>query len=191
MTLPIRIWAATLLLAVALTGLVIRETQARAAGREVRLPMQAVDPRNILSGHYVDLQLTQVLEAGKSCPPGAEASRNVAGWIAVTPAPDRDHITGFAATRADAARLGPVVMKGKLYCWSVEAGEGRDGGMTLDVGVRRFHADQKQAEALARALADRKVGDPADYAIVSVGSDGRPRLKGVIVGGRRADLTWN
>jgi hypothetical protein len=56
------------------------------------------------------------------------------------------------------------------------------------IGVSRFHIDQKRAEAMEKALRDRNA-QPA-YAVVSVGDDGKARLKGVIIGGQRADLTW-
>lgn len=189
MKLPVRIWAAAVLLVLLLGGLVIRETRARAAGVEVRLPMEAVDPRALLTGQYVSLQLTQALEPGKPCPPGAVGA-NSPGWIALTPSPSGDRVSGFAPTRAQAARLGPVTLKGKLFCWSSRAGEDRPGGVTLDIGVRRFHADQRQAQALDKALQERRTGEASAFAVVSVGGDGTPRLKGVIVNGRRTDLSW-
>ncbi len=61
----------------------------------------------------------------------------------------------------------------------------------MDIGIRRFHASQEEAEAFDKALLNRKVGEVSAWAIVSVGEDGRGRLKGVIVGDHRADLTWN
>lgn len=190
MSLRLRIGAAALLLVGLLVGLVVRETAARAAGREVRLPMEAVDPRELLTGHYIDLQLTQAIPPGQSCPPGTEAVRNDPGWIALSPSPTGDRVSGFAATRPAAARLGQVTVKGRLFCY-VGASDS-PGRLTLDIGVRRFHADQRQAEAFDKALAERRRGEPPSaFAIVSVGADGTPRLKGVIIAGQRADLTWN
>lgn len=190
MSLRLRIGAAALLLAGLLVGLVVRETAARAAGREVKLPMEAVDPRDLLTGHYIDLQLTQAIAPGQPCPPGTEAVRNEPGWIAVGPTPTGDRVSGFAPTREAATRLGPVVMKGRLFCY-VGASDS-PGRLSLDIGVRRFHADQAQSEAFDKALAERRRGEPPTaFAVVSVGADGTPRLKGVIIAGRRADLTWN
>jgi hypothetical protein len=188
MSLAIRIWAAALLLTLLLVGLVVRETQARAAGREVRLAMQTVDPRDLLTGHYVELQLTEALPPGQACPPGLADAPNRPGWLALTPGPQFTRVSGFAATRAEAARLGPVVMRGKAYCYAAPERNDTAGSVTLDIGVRRFHADQAQAESLAKGLAERRRGDATAFAVVSVGEDGKARLKGVIVGGRRADL---
>ena len=118
MSLPVRIWAAALLLAALLAGLVTRETLARNAGQEARLAMQTVDPRGLLTGHYVDLQLTEALAPGVACPAGLESAPNKLGWIALRPGPDFAHVSGYAARRADAARLGPMVMRGKAYCYA-------------------------------------------------------------------------
>ena len=47
-----RILAVAGLCAAALIGLVVSEGFAREGGQEITLPMAAVDPRAILSGHY-------------------------------------------------------------------------------------------------------------------------------------------
>ena len=189
-SLTMRILGAAAVLMVLLIALVVRETQARAAGREVRLPMEAVDPRELLTGHYVALRLTQLQAAGQPCPPGSGTMLKP-GWIAITPGPTGDRVTGAGPDRATAAKYGPIQMKGAARCW----GDSRDptdrASVALDIGVERFHADQKQSEAFDKALSDRKVGDATAWAVVSVGEDGKARLKGVIIGGRRADLTWN
>ena len=67
----------------------------------------------------------------------------------------------------------------------------RETFVTLDVGVDRFYADQDEAVALEESLREAgQPGGPAAYAIVSIGQDGRARLKGVEVDGTRADLNW-
>jgi hypothetical protein len=189
-SLTMRILGAALLLAALLVALVVRETQARASGREVRLPMEAVDPRELLTGHYVALRLTQLQAAGQPCPPGSGTMLKP-GWIAVTPGPAGDRVTGAGPDRATAAKFGPIQMRGAARCW----GDPRDptdrASVAIDIGVKRFHADQRQSEAFDKALRDRKVGEATAWAIVTVGGDGRARLKGVIIGGHRADLTWN
>jgi hypothetical protein len=178
--LPIRIVAAALVLTAALVGVVLREDQARNAGREARLPMEAIDPRDLLTGHYVALQLTQVLDPLQACPPGLDGSK----WITLTPSDRGDRVTGGGQTRAEAQKLGPLVIKGGASCFGGSPG----GRIVLDIGVRRFHIAQTQALAMEKALRNRDA--QPSYAVVSVGADGKARLKGVIVGGQRADLTW-
>ncbi|HEX2561553.1 GDYXXLXY domain-containing protein [Phenylobacterium sp.] len=180
--LPIRILGAAALLIAALVALVVYEGQARASGREVRLAMEAFDPRSLLTGHYAALQLADALPAGARCPDGGDE-----GWIALRPEGSVHRLAGVAKTREGALKLGPVAVRGTASCIGGGAEEAQR--VVLDIGVDRLHADQTEAEALEAALRagpDR----PEALAVVSVGRDGRARLKGVIVGGRRTDLDW-
>ena len=189
--LPLRILGACLLLAAALVALVIREDRARAAGREVTLAMEAVDPRDLLTGHYVALQLVQTQPPGEPCPPDLVPWGKM-GWIALSPGPAGDRVTGGGVTRAAALRHGPVALRGQVGCTppSTEI-VGRPALVRLDLGVKRFHTDQAEAEAIDKALSARRPGDPATaFAVISAGEDGRGRLRGVILNGRRTDLTW-
>jgi hypothetical protein len=189
-TLTLRILGVAAVLVGLLVALVVRETQARDAGREVWLPMELVDPRDLLTGHYVALQLVQSLPTGQRCPPGTDRAMS-RGWIALAPGPKGARVAGFAVSRPGAAPFGPVLLKGRVDCSAAVVGEDRPGRISLDIGVDRFHADQQQAEALDKALRERKTGDDSAYAVISVGEDGKGRLKGVIVAGHRADLSWN
>ncbi len=189
-TLTLRIMGAALLLVALLVGLVVRENLARNAGREVRLPMEAVDPRELLTGHYVALRLSQLQAPGQPCPPGSGTMMKP-GWVALTPSPTGDRITGVGSDRASAARFGPVQMRGKANCWGDPHDPNDRARVAIEIGVNRFHASQAQSEAFDKALRERKVGESTAWAIVSVGEDGKARLKGVIIGGRRADLGWN
>lgn len=185
-SLPVRIVAAAVLLAAALVALVAYEGRARAQGQEVRLAMEAFDPRSLLTGHYAALQLTHALPEAVACPDGGET-----GWLALRPDGEVYRMAGAAASREAALKLGPVAVRGSAYCIGGEGpgGDGQPRRVTLDIGVDRLHADQAEAEALEAALRagpDR----PEAVAVVSVGRDGRARLKGVIVGDRRTDLDW-
>lgn len=189
--LPLRILATALLLAAALIGLVIHEAGARNAGQEVLLPMEAVDPRSLLGGHYVALELTQAMAPGQACPPGVQDGAKH-GWLALTHGPSGDRVSGGGATRTEALSHGPIVLRGWADCYSAPASGPFPGRVTPKIGIDRFHADQKQAEAMDAALRLRAPNAPAQaFAVISVGKDGKARLKGVIVGGKRADLTWN
>lgn len=171
--------------AVGLLGLVTWEARARAQGTEVRLAMEAVDPRGLLSGHYAEIQLRDQLPEGASCPPDEEWGEGE--WVVLRPVGDRHRAEAAFAVRSDAARHGPgVVVRGRLEC--------QDPGAVVraDLGVERFHADRTEAEAIEDALRAARGTErtPEAYAVISVGRDGRARLKGVIVRGRRVDLDW-
>lgn len=190
MTWPLRILGAGAFLVALLIALVVVEDRARASGREVALPMEAIDPRNLLTGHYVALQLTQRLPAGQVCPPRAQPYKE-GGWLALDARTGRFRGAGETRTAALASG-GDIAVKGGVYCSRRGFLDGEADAVTLDIGVDRFHADQQESEAIEKALRARRAnGDqvPA-FAVVSVGSDGRARLKGVIMDGKRTDLTW-
>lgn len=180
----VRILVAAGVLVFALVAFVAREQAARAAGTEVVLPMEAVDPRGLLSGHYVRLNLAQRLEPGAPCPSGD------GDWIALKPADGRHLVAGLAASRAEALTLGAVAVRGDVACRE-DFGAGERMLATLDLGVERFHASQAEAERIEAALRRQAPGEPPTAAaLVSVGGDGRARLKGLIVEERRLELGW-
>ena len=195
LTLPLRLLLAGVLCLAALIALVVIEGRARAAGREVIVAMQPVDPRSILSGHYVQLNFTEPLD-GAPCPPLEAAPLNDEGWVALKPRGERHVVAGAASTRAAAQKLGDVVVRGWASCEAAIPGTpepnpapGFPGALTLHIGVNRFHADQDEATAIETAMRDR-AGDPRVAAILSIGADGTPRTKGIMIDGKRVELSW-
>jgi hypothetical protein len=189
--LPWRILTAALLLAAMLVSLVISESRARAAGREILLPMEAVDPRSLLTGHYSALRLTQALAPDQACPARSWSYRE-GGWISLKDIGGQHRFVAVTPSRAAAQGAGgDVVLRGGVYCARMALAEGEQNAVTLDIGVTRFHADQQEAQAMDKALAARRPGAAASaFAAISVGEDGRARLKGVVIDGKRTDLTW-
>lgn len=185
---PVRILAAAGVLALGLVGLVAREGMARARGQEVVLPITGYDPRELLTGHYVQFQFRSEYPAGAPCPPGHEAAAHGDGWVALARRGDHHEATGAAPSRAAALRLGEVAVRGGIECQARRAPETT--WVVLNLGVDRLHADQKQAEAIQDVLRAPPGGESKGYAVVSVGKDGRARLKGLVAGGRRVDLLW-
>ena len=190
---PWRIGLAGAGLAAALAGLVGWEGRARATGREVALPVVGLDPRGLLTGHYAELEVVTPLAAAAPCPPGTEAGvpegsfdEGPQGWVALQPTSGGWSVAGAAPDRTNARRLGPVTMRGTARCFPTARGT----AVAVDVGIRRFHAGQREAEALEALLRDGAGGPPRAYALISVGRDGRARLKGLAVDGRRVELDW-
>jgi hypothetical protein len=185
---PVRIAGAAAVLALALAGLVLREGQARSSGQEVALLMGALNPRDLTTRRVVELQLLEPLDGGASCPPGTAARPDAffdwsgdgpVGWVALRVDGGRWRTAGWAETREAAGRLGPVVVRGNAVC--------RSGDVELDLGLKRFHAGRSEAASIERLL---QRGDGRAEALISVGRDGRARLKGVRVDGRRVELEW-
>jgi uncharacterized membrane-anchored protein len=203
-TLATRLLAAGAACLAALVGLVIAEGRARAAGAEVILPMQPVDPRALLTGHYVQLAFAHQLPVGARCPPLIQDQamrgpfdRRPTPWLALQRSGDIHVLAGEYATKAEAQQHGEIVARGSARCDVIpvappdgEASAPLETAMvTLDLGVDRFHADQDEAEALEKILRDRESIDRM-AAIVSIAPDGTARTKGVLVDGKRVELTW-
>lgn len=174
----------------ALIGLVVGEGLARRSGVEVLLPMQAVDPRSLLSGHYVQVDLSQRLDPGEQCPPAIEGD-----WVALRPQGDVHVLAGGALSRELAQQVGPLPVKGAFECFAPSPASAdapaTPGWVRLHLGVERFHINQRDALRIERVLREQQVGgDSRAFAIVSVGRDGRARLKGLRIDGERLELDW-
>ncbi len=175
--------------ALSLIGVVVSEGAARRGGQEALLPMEAVDPRSLLSGHYVQLGLTQRLEPGQTCPAGGDQ-----GWIALRRQGETYLAVGGAASREQAQLLG-LPVKGGFDCAeptpAADGGEAFPGWLTLRIGVDRFHINQADALRIERVLREQTIDEATRaYAIVSIGRDGRARLEGLRIDGERLELNW-
>jgi hypothetical protein len=200
---PVRILAVAMLAVVALVALAIWESYARAGGVEVILRMERVDPRALLSGHYVAIDTTEPLTVGQTCPPGSDVSDPAPPpgwsgsgpqlWIALARRGDHFSAVGASSDRAAAARLAPLLVRGRAYCSTpVPASgdvEGRPGALTLRLGIDRFYANQAEATRISGLVSPAPGADSTGEvaAIVSIGRDGRARLKGLLVQGRRVE----
>lgn len=198
-SIPMRIAAASALLALGLVGLVVREGVARAGGQEVRLAITGYDPRSLLTGHYVQFQLVDTVPAEQMCVWRDRRLQPRAGdvWFATRRDGTAHRIVAAATNRAAALRRGEVAIRGGGACYGVSLARPGVGdtpmspvSATIDIGVDRIHLDQGEAEALEKILQGREGPAPPSWAVISVGRDGRARLKGLVVGDRRVDLDW-
>lgn len=191
-----RILAVAGFCAAALIGLVVTEGFARSGGQDITLPMEAVDPRALLSGHYVALNFTRRLEANELCPPNViTAPDNDLDWVALRPQNDIYVVAAGALSRDEAEQLGPLPVKGRFTCTEptpAQPGiEATPGWLTLNVGVDRFYINQSDAERIERVLREQRPEQATRaFAILSVGHDGRARLKALLIDGERFDLSW-
>ncbi|MGH6950659.1 MAG: GDYXXLXY domain-containing protein [Vitreimonas sp.] len=184
-----RILLVAAICAVALIGLVLGEGAARRGGQEILLPMEAVDPRSLLSGHYVQLGLSQRLTAPATCPAAGDYE-----WVALREEGGRFIAVGGAASREEAQLLG-LPVKGTFTCSpptpTTTESEAFPGWLTLHLGVERFHINQADALRIERVLRAQNADEATRaFAIVSVGRDGRARLKGLMIDGERLELSW-
>lgn len=184
-----RILLVAVLCAAALIGLVLSEGAARQSGQEILLPMEAVDPRSLLSGHHVQLGLTQRLTAPATCPAAGDYQ-----WVALREEAGRHVAVGGAASREETQLLG-LPVKGTFTCSpptpATPESEAFPGWIRLHLGIERFHVNQADALRIERVLREQNVDEATRaFAIVSVGRDGRARLKGLTIDGERLELSW-
>jgi hypothetical protein len=196
---PLRIMIVAGLCVLGLVGLVVHETTARADSTAVLLAMEAVDPRSLLSGHYVIINLTERLPDDQDCPdaPASEREGDVPPdpWLALSPAGDVHRVSGAAPTREAALGLGSVAVRGTLFCnAAIRAPDGmliQAASVRLDLGIDRFYVNQSDAERIDRLL--RETSGEAEatvFAVVNIGRDGHARLKGLSVNGEIIELNW-
>ena len=196
--LPVRIVAAVVVLALGLVGLLVREGMARAQGQEVRLAITGYDPRSLLTGHYVQFRLQDVLPQEQACRVmDKRLEGRPTGWFALRREGASHRIVGMAEDRATALRLGDTAVRGETACYGMvltrqpnARAEPGPSSVSLGIGVDRIHLEQDEAEALEKVLQGRDGPPSPSWAVVSVGPDGKARLKGLIVGDRRVDLDW-
>ncbi len=189
---PLRILIVAALCALGLIGLVVRESHARAGGIEVLLAMEAVDPRALLSGHYVIVALQETLPG--RCPPPATETEAMP-WLALRPDGPIHRVAGKAPSREAALTLGPAAALGAFHCDDALIDENgavsRPAIVRLDLGISRFHINQADSERIDAMLrAQNADAEQRVFAIVSIGQDGRARLKGLQVDGERLELNW-
>jgi uncharacterized membrane-anchored protein len=197
---PLRILIVVALCVLALVGLVVRETTARADSTSVLLAMEAVDPRSLLSGHYVIINLTERLPEDQDCvtAPATEAEEDLPrenNWIALRRDGEVHRESGAAPTREEALALGSVAVRGTSFCnAAIRAPDGmliQPASVRLDVGIDRFYINQTDAERIDRVLRETTgEGEATVFAIVNIGRDGRARLKGLSVNGEIIELNW-
>jgi uncharacterized membrane-anchored protein len=187
-----RIMIVAAVCALALIGVVVAEGAARAGGQEVLLPIQGVDPRALLSGHYVQIDLSETLAPSDHCPDQQEGW----DWIALRPLGGGVYgVAGGAHSRDQTEQIGPLAVKGTFTCSAPTAPgktdpTGENGAIQLKIGIDRFYIDQARAEHIAEVLRQAPAAKPVAYAIFSVGTDGQARLKGLKIDGRRLELNW-
>jgi uncharacterized membrane-anchored protein len=191
---------------VSLVGLVVGESLSRAGGTEVALRMEAVDPRSVLSGHYVAVDLQEPVQPGQACPPGVRAgdvftppwlgepslAARPMTWVALARRGTAFSVVAAAGDRRTAVRYAPVVVRGESFCRPPVAKsadqDAQPGAIFLNIGVDRFYVNQAEGRAIDALLSRPAAGTEGPVqAIVSIGQDGRARMKGLLVNGRRLE----
>ena len=218
----LRIMIVAAVCVLALIGIVVREGYERsrppsATSRDISLPMQTIDPRSLLSGHYViiNLQTTTVVPGDVDpCASFAAVADNTS-WVALAyagaetlvpaqgGAPPPYGPVGAASSRDAAMAIASqsgrsragLAARGTAFCSEfVDQGVGPQRHASVQMrllGVERFYASQRVAERIDALLRTQSAdNEPQVFAILNVGRDGRARLKGLRVNREVIELNW-
>jgi uncharacterized membrane-anchored protein len=201
---PLHVALVGLLLTAGLTSSLGYHSWQLANGEEIILPAEGYDPRNLLTGHYVNLRtpvhqaqmtLSHQLEVetltGRQVWAVLQRSGPDAAWQVADLLPQRptDDIAG-----------GAVVVRARVVsswvetAWLDEADPNAPPQQAFPVaagqawvelvyGIERYHTRQIEAVALERWLATER--ERAGVTLrISVGTDGRARLRAVLLDGK-------
>lgn len=173
-----------LALSAGLVGAAVHHVRAVAAGTEILLLTEGFDPRGLLRGHYAEVRYR--INSASAVP--SEINNSVAferGFVTIVPA-DGD----WAVVAVTRARPSSVPAGGHAIAAKVRGSAEPSGYLDILYGIERVYAQQSEAEALERTLRgpDEETGEVR--MAVSLGAEGRLRLKGIVIDGERRDFTW-
>ena len=178
-------FAVALMQTAALAKIVVDRQTLLKTGREIKMQVLPVDPRDIMRGDYVTLGygLTPMTltEAQIDGPLGSIA-RNSPAFVTLHQGSENTWTVGkVSATYPNAVSAGDVVLRGRVsQRW--------DGGtpgtvhLNVDFGIEKFFVPEGTGKPIEQQVRDKKT-----LALVSVGPDGEAALKGLIIDGERLE----
>lgn len=177
------ILAAGAILSLIIAGAVVLNASAVSTGKELIVTAQGFDPRDLLAGHYVRLayDFSTPPNSGVYC----YTKKGATVWVSLIPLSSRQDVAAdqVACSRAELPK-GALFIKGKSTGYS-----------RIEYGIERFYATQKDAERIEKALRGFNPDLPEEQrppvrAVLSIGGDGQARLKALLLGDERVDLSW-
>lgn len=146
---------------------VLDQMRAIRTGTEVVLVTQAIDPRDLLRGHYVTLRLS--ISDLPTTLPGSPPLPGAPVWVTLVPGQDGLwQASGLSATDPDAVAIRGVFQGGY------------GDRFAIDFDFARYYAPQHRALALEDAMRRGTVA-----VILALAPDGQAALRGVVMDGVR------
>jgi hypothetical protein len=188
----------------ALVGSAVAHRMRIAAGREILVATEAVDPRALFVGHFAQLRVQPNFVAAD--PATIEALEKAdAAFVTLAPAaePEVWRVVSISLSKPAPASADMVVVRVRPTGVEDRLGDGQR-GLGFSWGVDRIYLDQQKAEGLEKAMraqpwfdapAETPEGEPAPTppkvrAVLSIGTDGAALVKGVEIDGRRVETPW-
>lgn len=174
-----------------LVGLVAHHAWSRWSGLEVRLAMEPVDPRDLLLGHYVEIEtIIHTLDLDSITGPEHEWRIGDSVWVRVRPedGPARAATEGARAnwSVSEVAHQRPAPKAGAIWIHGRVArvvGSGSGGSASTSRLRARYNLERYYASSIeARRLEDLRQTRQLRL-IVAVGPGGRAVIKGLEIDG--------
>ncbi len=154
-----------------------------ANGREVVLEVIPVDPRSLFRGDYVILgyQLSRL-----ELPPGADLPKRGTDYYAIVQkAPEQVgqspnwQVVGGSSKPPQDVKPDQAVIKGRVE-YSSRATATAPATVDVHYGIESFFVPEGTGRELEKMVGDRKLS-----ALIAVGDDGKPAIKGLLSEGKR------
>lgn len=148
-------------------GWIAREQMAR-TGERIELPVDGYDPRDLLSGHYVQFRLVAEREAEaitRADPPAEASAESVAESVSVCIERGADGMHHVTHVRGPGEACTFITGTRKPYA--------------VDFGVDRFYVDERRANEVGRVSEG-----PSTYLVVTVDAAGAIHPLDLVVGGK-------
>jgi uncharacterized membrane-anchored protein len=151
-------------------------------GREITMPVQPLDPRDLFRGDYVTLGY-DISTLTKAKAPTAKLDgllRGSTAFVTLTPQPGGQwSVSGVSEDFPAQVPASDVVLKGRVKSAWARA-DGSEKTLNVRYGIETYFVPEGTGRDLESKVREHKI-----EAIVAVGADGTAAIKGLVVDGER------
>jgi uncharacterized membrane-anchored protein len=151
-------------------------------GREITMPVQPLDPRDVFRGDYVTLGY-DISTLTKAKAPTAKLDgllRGSTAFVTLTPQPAGGwSVSGVSEDFPAQVPASDVVLKGRVKSAWARA-DGSEKTLNVRYGIETYFVPEGTGRDLESKVREHKI-----EAIVAVGADGTAAIKGLVVDGER------
>jgi uncharacterized membrane-anchored protein len=151
-------------------------------GREITMPVQPLDPRDVFRGDYVTLGY-DISTLTKAKAPTAKLDgllRGSTAFVTLTPQPGGEwSVSGVSEDFPAQVPASDVVLKGQVKSAWARA-DGSEKTLNVRYGIETYFVPEGTGRDLESKVREHKI-----EAIVAVGADGTAAIKGLVVDGER------
>jgi uncharacterized membrane-anchored protein len=151
-------------------------------GREITMPVQPLDPRDVFRGDYVTLGY-DISTLTKAKAPTAKLDgllRGSTAFVTLTPQPAGGwSVSGVSEEFPAQVPASDVVLKGRIKSAWARA-DGSEKTLNVRYGIETYFVPEGTGRDLESKVREHKI-----EAIVAVGADGTAAIKGLVVDGER------